>query len=313
MKRILMVLAGVLVACSCLAQHVSETRLFARRDTCDLYLDVYAPAPGSSTSLDGRPKPTLLFVFGGGFITGSRREPYYQPWFKLLNEDGYRIVAIDYRLGLKGQRVRFDLCHVFDAARKTKHAVNLGVEDVFSAVRYLADHAGELGVDPDNIVVMGNSAGAIISLTSEWEVCNGSARTDILPAGFRFVGVMSFAGAVMSDSGKPVYRHEPCPQLLLHGTADGAVAYDKTAFGRWGLFGSSALARLWSRKGYVYCIYRYQDHNHDMASNFLATWPEQKRFLEENVVRRTRRTVDALVDDPAVPRMKDITLSTIYD
>ena len=44
------------------------TYMFAQRDTCDLYLDVYDPAPESVTTLDGKTKPTVLFMFGGGFI-----------------------------------------------------------------------------------------------------------------------------------------------------------------------------------------------------------------------------------------------------
>lgn len=40
------------------------TYMFAQRDTCDLYLDVYDPAPESVTTLDGKTKPTVLFMFG---------------------------------------------------------------------------------------------------------------------------------------------------------------------------------------------------------------------------------------------------------
>ena len=49
-----------------------------------------------------------------------------------------------------------------------------------------------------------------------------------------------------------------------------------------------------------------------MAANFIATWPEQRRFLEENVMGGNRRVIDAMVDDPAVPVMGNITLDDIY-
>ena len=39
------------------------TYLYAERDTCDLYLDVYNPAKGSQTSIDGKKKPTIVFMF----------------------------------------------------------------------------------------------------------------------------------------------------------------------------------------------------------------------------------------------------------
>ena len=58
------------------------TYLYAERDTTRLFLDVLEPAKGSVTSIDGKEKPTILFVFGGGFITGSRDDKFYQKWFR---------------------------------------------------------------------------------------------------------------------------------------------------------------------------------------------------------------------------------------
>ena len=311
MKRLIILILCLSASLLAGGQTLSGTYRFAQRDTCDLYLDIYEPV-ADAVSADGPARPSILFVFGGGFISGKRDDAYFLPWFKLLTENGFRVISIDYRLGLKGVRMRFDPLHLIDAAEKTKHAVDVGVEDVFSAVCYLSDHAGELGIDMDNIVIAGSSAGAMISLSSEWEICNGTPRAAVLPLNFNFVGVMSFAGAVMSTTGEPRYPFKPCPQLLIHGTADGAVAYDKTAFGRRGMYGSSSLAKILSDGGYVYNIYRFKNHSHDMAANFIATWPEQIRFLEENVMGKSGRIIDAMVDDPAVPVMGDITLDDIY-
>ena len=306
--------ALVLLSCSPLLRALTpeSTRLFAQRDTCDLYLDIYQPSEGSVTTLDGKPKPTLLFVFGGGFVTGARNEAWYHPWFQALLDAGYGIVAIDYRLGLKGVKMRFDLFHLIDAAKLTKKAVDKGVEDVFSAVEYLFAHP-ELGIDPENLVIMGNSAGAMISLSSEWEACNRTALAQNLPEDFHFKGVMSFAGAIMSDSGVPAYKRKPAPQLLVHGTADGAVAYDKTAFGRFGMFGSSSLVeKVYARNGYVYQIFRYKDHSHDMAGNMAYMMDEQLRFLEEEVMQGRGRVIDALLDDAGMHVGQAIGLSDIY-
>ena len=312
MKRLLFILIALGAFLEVHAQHYSGTYLYATRDTCNLYLDVYQPSAEASPTFNGHEKPTVLFLFGGGFISGERNNKYYMPWFKLLNDNGYRVVSIDYRLGLKGIPMRFDLFHLIDAAKKTQHAVNIGVEDVFSAVRFLTDHAGQIGLNPANMVIAGSSAGAMISLSSEWEICNRTPRTAVLPEGFQFTGVMSFAGAIMSDQGVPDYKTAPCPQLLFHGTADGAVAYKKMAFGRRGMFGSHVIAGILAKKGYPYNFYRHKDHTHDIAGHFLATWPEQKRFLEENVMDKSGRTIDAMVDDPAVPHQKSVSLSDIY-
>ena len=309
MKRTIIILA--LLLCTTLSFAQKATYKVAQRDTCDLYMDVYDPVVIPGDTLD---RPTILFVFGGGFIMGQRDDPWVLPWFKLLNENGYRVVSVDYRLGLKGIRMRFDLFHLIQSADYTKKAVDMGVEDVFASVRYLADHP-ELGVDMDNIVIAGSSAGAMISLSSELEACNRTVRAEILPAGFHFAGVMSFAGAIMSDTGKPVYKRTPCPQLLIHGTADGAVQYEKMGFGRRGMYGSSYLVNnVLKPAGYVYQIYRYVDHSHDMAANMMANWPEEKRFLEAAVMGKKRLVIDCTIDDPDMPVLgsASVTLDDIY-
>ena len=310
MKRTILLLLGLLVTSLAFAQ--KSTYMVAQRDTCDLFMDVYEPAviPGDTLQ-----RPTILFVFGGGFIMGQRDDPWVLPWFKLLNENGYRVVSVDYRLGLKGVPMKFDLFHLIQSANYTKKAVDMGVEDVFAAVRYLADHQEELRVDMDNIVISGSSAGAMISLSSELEACNRTVRAAILPEGFHFAGVMSFAGAIMSDSGKPEYKRTPCPQLLIHGTEDGAVAYEKMGFGRWGMFGSSYLVeKVLEPAGYPYQIYRYVGHTHDMAANMMANWPEEKRFLEVSVMGGNKLVIDCTINDPTMPVLgsASVTLDDIY-
>ena len=310
MKRLLPLLLTLLCAIPSFAQ--KSTYKVAQSDTCDLFMDVYDPViiPGDTLN-----RPTILFVFGGGFVMGQRDDPWILPWFKLLNENGYRVVSVDYRLGLKGVKMKFDLFHLLQSADYTKKAVDMGVEDVFASVRYLCDNAEELGIDPNNIVICGSSAGAMISLSSELEACNRTSRAAILPEGFHFAGVMSFAGAIMSDSGKPAYKRTPCPQLLIHGTKDGAVAYEKMGFGRRGMFGSSYLVeKVLKPAGYTYQIYRYVGHSHDMSANMMANWPEEKRFLEVAVMGGNKLVIDSTVEDPTMPVIgaASVTLDDIY-
>ena len=317
MKKIILFLAAVFcLGLTLKAEKTykpSATYQFATRDTCVLYMDVYNPTPGSDLTFEGHQKPTILFVFGGGFIGGERSAERYLSWFKLLNDNGYRLVTIDYRLGLKGIALKFNLFHLLDSAKATKHAVDLGVEDVFSAVNYLCAHAKELGVDPKNIVLSGSSAGAMISLSSAYEISRKMESTKALPKDFQFAGLISFAGAIVTDLGKPAYIDEPCPHLLLHGTADETVQYNKTQLGKWGMFGSNVLAGIFREKGYNYNIIRYHQHAHDIADNFVPTWPEQKRFLEINVMKGERRRVDTWSDDPTVPSWEAATLGSLYD
>ena len=307
MKKILLLLA-LLLPLSAAAQ---TTYRYATRDTCDLLLDVYRPAPGSDSLFQGQRKPTILFVFGGGFITGSRNSEWHKPWLEKLSQEGYGAVAIDYRLGMKGYQVKKGLKGAIQASEAFYQAQEMGVEDVFSAVSFLADNQELTGIDANNLVLSGSSAGAIISLAAVYDIALG--HTQGLPEGFRFKGVMSFAGGIVSNTGAPDFPVPPCcPVLLLHGTADQAVAYSHYgAFGK-GIWGSDYLAKQFKKKGYPFIFYRFKDRTHDVASYMEACWPKERVFLEEEVMQGHRSTIDALVDDPALPSWGDISLDDIY-
>ena len=288
-----------------------ETYLFAHRDSCDLYLDIFRPTEGSQTQLDSLQKPTILFVFGGGFIMGERSGKWNRTWYQLLNDNGYTVVSVDYRLGMKGYKVGKGLAGALKAVDRFQLSQDVGVEDVYSAVAFLAEKRETLGIDPDNIVLAGSSAGAIISLAAEYGIVNGTAKG--LPEGFNFKGVMSFAGAIISTSGAPHFNKAPCPILLLHGTADKAVQYKKMSIAGKGIWGSSWLAKDWEKKGYDnYCIYRFHESSHDVAAYMPYVWDIEKAFLEQNVMQGHARRIDAVVDDASLPRWGQLSMDDIY-
>lgn len=283
----------------------TSTHLFVQRDSA-LYLDFYKAADGSAREIDGKKKPAVIFAFGGGFMGGQRDKTHYQQWIKLLNDNGYPVFSIDYRLGLKGVSVKG-----VKMIKAIRHSIEIGVEDMFAATSFIIDNADKFGIEPDNLVISGSSAGAIISLQSEYELCNHSKLASVLPDGFKYAGVISFSGAIFSTHGRVKYADAPAPQLLLHGTADRVVTYKSIRVFNLGLFGSSKISRQLDKFGYPYTIVRYKNHTHDIADLMYYTFPEQLRFLEESVIKKTGRTVDILMDDPVVP--VDNTLRTLGD
>ncbi len=85
----------------------------------------------------------VLLVHGGGWSGGDRSQ--LKGYGVLLGRKGYTCVASEYRL--------------------TGEALwPAQIEDVKAAVRYMRANAVELGIDPDRIVVSGNSAGGHLSL-----------------------------------------------------------------------------------------------------------------------------------------------------
>lgn len=102
-----------------------------------LLLDLYKPRQQPGTA------PGLIFIHGGGWKTGSR-EDYraYTIWFA---QHGYVTATISYRLSKEAH---------FPAA----------IEDAKCAVRWMRANAGNLGVDPEKIVVIGGSAGGHLAM-----------------------------------------------------------------------------------------------------------------------------------------------------
>ena len=298
-----------LLLCGLTTLSAQETYCYAERDTCSLYLDIWRPAEGSPTLVDSLQKPSILFVYGGGFVIGSRKEKFYQPWIQQMQQDGYTVVVIDYRLGMKGVKVGRSLPALYRASVDFLNAQQMGVEDVFSAVSFLHERK-DLGIDTDNMVVTGNSAGAIISLACAYDIACG--RTEGLPEGFAFKGVMSFAGGLVSLKGAPKFKTAPCPIMLCHGTADKAVAYKHLGTAARGIWGSDWIARHLQKKGWDCCIWRFEGATHDVARWMYWLWQEQKDFLETNVMRGVHRSMDVTVNDPSLPTWENISLDKIY-
>lgn len=303
MKRYLLLIAGLLTFSTIVSAQEEETRLinpdgtymFEKRDDGELFLDVYSPAEGSETSIDGKAKPTILFMFGGGFIQGQRDDASYHKWFKMLTDNGFRVISIDYRLGLKGSnKVGVAQVNVLDKA------IHWAVEDLFSATNYIIKNADQLDVDPSNLVISGSSAGAISVMQAEYELCNKTKWAAVLPEGFKYAGVMSFSGAILSREGELDYARMPAPTLMLHGTADELVNYKQIKFFNLGFFGGGKLVKRFEKLGFDYNMYHFVGYGHEIAGSMETTFDLQMKFIESNVMKGQRRIIEAWVDDPGV-------------
>ena len=102
-------------------------------------LDVFTPA-----ATGGPPRTVLVFVHGGGFVSGDRRigdSPFYDNIMLWAVEQGMVGVNITYRLAPH---------HTWPAAQ----------EDLAQALRWVRENIGAYSGDASRIVMMGHSAGA---------------------------------------------------------------------------------------------------------------------------------------------------------
>lgn len=124
---------------STLGQKVVEFRDLAYDPDSDVKLDMFVP---ESAAKNPNGLPTIMWIHGGGWVGGSKK--FIEPYAKRLAAFGYTTVAIDYSLP-PGARYPTP------------------VRQAFKALAFLSRGGPRLGVDPQRIVLGGDSAGAQIA------------------------------------------------------------------------------------------------------------------------------------------------------
>jgi acetyl esterase/lipase len=104
---------------------------FVQHEGVNLAGDLYLPK-GVDKS------PVVIAAHGGGWQAGSRAS--YKFWGPFLARNGYALFAIDYRLGKAGTYPG-------------------SAYDVKAAIQFVRAKAADLGVDPERVGLMGDSAG----------------------------------------------------------------------------------------------------------------------------------------------------------
>lgn len=145
-----------------------------REGDSDAKLDVFVPDAAAES---GEQLPTVVWTHGGAWVAGTKEE--WRPYFMVLASQGYTVVAIGYTLGPNA------------TYPKALHQVN-------DAMAYIQDNAAELHIDPERIVMAGDSAGAQITSQYAALVTNPDYAAQVgieptLPAD-RLRGVILYCG-----------------------------------------------------------------------------------------------------------------------
>lgn len=295
-KYIFAAIALFMTVCAMASTTDKNSYLYAVKGTDSLYLDHYA------SQVSGK-RPCMMFVFGGGFVGGVRDNEGYLPYFRFLNENGFDVVSIDYRLGLKELSSMQQMPSIRETIGMLNNAVNIAVEDLFSATLFVLENAEQWQIDTEMIVTSGSSAGAITVLQAEHAICNRKASAAVLPAGFNYAGVISYAGAIFSVDGKPEWKSKPCPIMFFHGSADAQVPYDKATMLGIGFYGPKYLVKDFNKEQWPHWFYDIEYHTHA-----IAVLPMHKNQYEiasflNNYVREKRPlTITTTIHDDDLPK-----------
>ena len=111
--------------------------LYGTADNQPLTMDYYAPkGPG--------PHPIAILIHGGGYRRGDAKAGSEAYVADFLAPAGYAVFSINYRLA-------------------PKYPYPYMVQDTQRAIRYLRHHAREYNADPNEIALIGGSAGGFLS------------------------------------------------------------------------------------------------------------------------------------------------------
>jgi acetyl esterase len=114
-----------------------ENLVISHGDLTDIPVRIYWP-PGSSIE-EHRDLPIVVFYHGGGFALGDLETHDPVARAHAVGAEAI-VVSVDYRLA-------------------PEHPFPAGLDDCWAALQWTAEHAAQLGGDPNRIAVAGDSAG----------------------------------------------------------------------------------------------------------------------------------------------------------
>ena len=155
-----------------------KASLYVQGEDC-LYLNVWK---ANETSTEK--KPVIVWIHGGAFEVGGTVERREEGTSFVKENPDVILVSIEYRLGVFGF---LHLSHLPDG-KDYPDAQNLGLMDQIMALKWVHENIASFGGDPDNVTIMGQSA--------------GGGSVSLLPL---IKGSHKYFKRVIAESGSPVF------------------------------------------------------------------------------------------------------------
>ncbi len=249
-------------------------------------LDAYLPS-----AKEGKMFPAILFIHGGGWAKGSKSAKRSVSIAKTLVQQGYAVFCIDYKLTqFKGKAWQ---------SKISDPGWPQNIYDCKTAVRFIRKNAARFHIDPENIGIMGCSAGGHLALltgmsTENKELNTGglyteySSRVNCIIDMYGIPDVRVWGGDAFLDMDRVKYPHQwelaspvthlsdqTPPILILHGDNDATVDIKQSI---------DFVGRLKKKKCvYTFIIVKGGVHSFDLQPPQMDLRPITLRFLHKHL------------------------------
>ena len=248
----------------------SQVLTYKKTDQSDLKLDIFYPKDHKPTDK----KPVIVFFFGGGWVGGSPKQFHHHA--DNFATQGYVAISANYR---------------------TNISPFICVEDGKSAIRWIRANATKLGINPDQIIAAGGSAGghvAACTATIEGHEVGDNLEISSKPNALILYNPVidtTEKGFGMKKVGeKRKTEISPChhvkkgivPTLIFHGTIDNTVPFENV----------ERFTKLMQEAGNHCTLIPYEKQNHGFFNSthfrpgnnmeiFQSTMEHSFKFLKE--------------------------------
>lgn len=274
-----------IVALSIKAQEVeilTKELVYKRIDDKMLSVDVFYP----NELQDTQQYPAIAFFHGGGWVFGSPEE--FHGACERYAKMGFVTFSFQYRLSINedGTYPNPDISPIES------------VKDARSAIRWLREHSEELNIDPDKIVVSGQSAGGQLALSTvlmdnineDMDNLGVSPRPNALLLYSSCVNTMeAWIDYIMGERRDQIWSISPYhnlkpgmpPILAFHGEADCMVLFYTVQFF------NTKMTDL----GNPFELVTLPGRDHYLGEN---ADPKYARYFDEGILERTDEFLEQL-------------------
>lgn len=291
LKQTLFFICSVFILQAALAQNVSGYRykdIIFKDITIDKNQTYYPAAPKAeeksyqfdlyqATGDMEKNRPLIIWMHGGGFKFGSKTAKGVKTWSKTFAQRGYVCVSINYRLSKHNPLFHFD-----ELLKSSFYAV----QDAKRAVAYFRANAVKYGINPDRIILGGNSAGgfmaldAVYSKNEDFGLMANIPEKDIKASGMPIQPVYAIINYWGGIYNLEWLKNSQTPIISVHGSKDGLVPITHKSAP---LHGSLDIKSKADELHIPNTLKIYEGYSHELQKHFNPLYEgasAKKRWLE---------------------------------